>query len=149
MEYVEFNRICFYMMRWLSTIGALYSKSQVVDKPFYWTGHDRTCKESLYSTHPYLTYSNEKSTSPVMKKQSMLGYREKINIHTNLYNVVAKSSVEKSFPLNAWVCISSRPPQINPQNTPQPFKTPILLESPIPHLHTSIQNMKYKIRTKG
>ena len=63
--------------------------------------YDRTCKESLYSTHPYLTYSNEKSTSPVMKKQSMLGYREKINIHTNLYNVVAKSSVEKSFPLNA------------------------------------------------
>ena len=42
--------------------------------------YDRTCKESLYSTYPYLTYSNEKSTSPVMKKYSMLGYREKINI---------------------------------------------------------------------
>ena len=42
--------------------------------------YDRTCKESLYSTYPYLTYSNEKSTSPVMKKYSTLGYREKINI---------------------------------------------------------------------
>ena len=41
--------------------------------------YDRTCKESLYSTYPYLTYSNEKSTSPVMKKCSMLGYREKID----------------------------------------------------------------------
>ena len=41
--------------------------------------YDRTCKESLYSTYPYLTYSNEKSTSPVMKKYSMLGYREKID----------------------------------------------------------------------
>ena len=41
--------------------------------------YDRTCKESLYSTYPYLTYSNEKSTSPVMKKCSTLGYREKID----------------------------------------------------------------------
>ena len=41
--------------------------------------YDRTFKESLYSTYPYLTYSNEKSTSPVMKKCSMLGYREKID----------------------------------------------------------------------
>ena len=63
--------------------------------------YDRTCKESLYSTHPYLTYSNKKPSSPVMKKYSMLGYREKINIEALLLSVVAKSSVEKSFPLDA------------------------------------------------
>jgi hypothetical protein len=40
--------------------------------------HDCTFKESLYSTHPYLTYSNKKSTLPVMTKFSIHGYREKI-----------------------------------------------------------------------
>lgn len=48
-----------------------------------------------------MTYSNKKPASPVMKKYSILGYREKINIEASLPSVVAKSSVEKSFPLDA------------------------------------------------
>mmetsp|Transcript_15553 Transcript_15553/g.22655 ORF Transcript_15553/g.22655 Transcript_15553/m.22655 type:complete len:86 (+) Transcript_15553:129-386(+) len=47
--------------------------------------HDCTFKESLYSTHPYLTYSNKKSTSPVMTKPSISGYREKIGIIASLH----------------------------------------------------------------
>ena len=97
--------------------------------------YDRTCKESLYSTYPYLTYSNKKPASPVMKKYSILGYREKINIEASLPSVVAKSSVEKSFPLDAWVCILSRPPYPkktqNPQNIQTPTPTQQITHTPI------------------
>ena len=67
---------------------------------FFMYGYDCTYKESLYSTYPYLTYSTDKSTSPVMKKYSTLGYHEKINIKAIAESVVAKSSVKKSFPLD-------------------------------------------------
>ena len=96
--------------------------------------YDRTCKESLYSTYPYLTYSNKKPASPVMKKYSILGYREKINIEASLPSVVAKSSVEKSFPLDAWVCILSRPPYPQTPKHPKPHPHP----HPTNHTYPSI-----------
>ena len=87
--------------------------------------HDCTYKESLYSTYPYLTNSNKKSTLPVMTKQSTLGYREKIDILWFCIGIVAKSSVENSFPFNAWVCTLNRSPpkqtkQTNQSTTPHP-----------------------------
>ena len=88
-----YNTICW--LRLTSHTQTSPDASRAIDE------HDRTYKESLYSTYPYLTYSNKKPSSPVMKKHSMLGYREKINIKALLLSVVAKSSVEKSFPLNA------------------------------------------------
>eukprot|EP00979_Chaetoceros_neogracilis_P018283 scaffold10564_cov198-Chaetoceros_neogracile.AAC.4 len=79
--------------------------------------HDCTFKESLYSTHPYLTYSNKKSTLPVMTKFSISGYREKIGI---LYFTVqlswrraALNNHFNSMPTNA---IRTGPPQTT--NTP-------------------------------
>ena len=57
----------------------LYQLTDCIPPFLLINAYDRTCKESLYNTYPYLTYSNEKSTSPVMKKCSMLGYREKID----------------------------------------------------------------------
>lgn len=117
---------CFFSILWLTmhtcimTLGIYVCRSThkyTSFSPLSYHNYDRTCKESLYSTYPYLTYSNKKPSSPVMKKHSMLGYREKINIKALLPSVVAKSSVEKSFPLDARVCILSRPP--SPPNKPK------------------------------
>ena len=38
--------------------------------------YDCTFKESLYSTYPYLTYSNERIATPMMRGQSTHGFRE-------------------------------------------------------------------------
>ena len=42
--------------------------------------YDCTFKESLYSTHPYLTYSNERIATPMMRRQSIHGFREENSI---------------------------------------------------------------------
>ena len=76
--------------------------------------HDCTHKESLYSTYPYLTNSNKTSTLPVMTKRSTLGYREKNDISASALGIMAKSSVENSFPFNARVCTLNRQPNPNP-----------------------------------
>ena len=46
--------------------------------------YDCTHIESLFSTYPYLTYSNKKTTSPVMTINSTVGLREKISIDTKV-----------------------------------------------------------------
>ena len=69
---------------------------------FLMNTHDCTFKESLYSTHPYLTFSNKSQLQPVMTTKSTLGYREKIGFlfyHRTV--AVATSSAEESFPLYA------------------------------------------------
>ena len=86
--------------------------------------YDRTCKESLYSTYPYLTYSNEKSTSPVMKKYSMLGYREKINIEA-----IAKCCGEEQ----CWEIIPSWHPSVHFEQAPPPtlYSHPFQTQTPL------------------
>ena len=85
--------------------------------------HDCTHKESLYSTYPYLTNSNKTSTLPVMTKRSTLGYREKNDISASALGIVAKSSVENSFPFNARVCTLNRQPTPKTTTTPHPTPT--------------------------
>ena len=46
--------------------------------------YDCTHIESLFITHPYLTYSNKKSTSPVMTIYNIIGLREKIGADTKV-----------------------------------------------------------------
>ena len=46
--------------------------------------YDCTHIESLFSTYPYLTYSNKKSTSPVMTMNSTIGLREDIGNNTKV-----------------------------------------------------------------
>ena len=55
------------------------SVSHLVPLHLCYVEYDCTFKESLYSTYPYLTNSNKKSTLPVMTIDSTLGYREKID----------------------------------------------------------------------
>ena len=79
--------------------------------------HDCTFKESLYSTHPYLTYSNKKSTLPVMTKFSIHGYREKIGYQCITAQVLWRRAAlnihSHSMPVNAiWTGL---PPPQNPK----------------------------------
>ena len=74
--------------------------------------YDCTFKESLYSTHPYLTYSNKKSTLPVMTKFSIRGYREKIGN----YCLIAWCCGEEQ----RWTYIPVRCPRMQFEQVPPP-----------------------------
>ena len=63
---------------------ALVPRCVCIFRPRVMKKHDCTHIESLFSTYPYLTDSNKKTTSPVMTIQSTVGLREKISIDTKV-----------------------------------------------------------------
>ena len=86
---------------WLLICSTRVGNSAIVNK----VNHDCTFKESLYSTHPYLTYSNKKSTLPVMTRFSIHGYREKIGYQCITAQVLWRRAAlnihSHSMPVNA------------------------------------------------
>jgi len=86
---------------WLLICSTRVGNSAIVKK----FNHDCTFKESLYSTHPYLTYSNKKSTLPVMTRFSIHGYREKIGYQCITAQVLWRRAAlnihSHSMPVNA------------------------------------------------
>jgi hypothetical protein len=87
--------------------------------------HDCTFKESLYSTHPYLTYSNKKSTLPVMTKFSIHGYREKIGTSALLRRCCGEEQ--------RWIYIPIRCPWMQFEQVSPPTK-PKMGHHPTHHL---------------
>jgi hypothetical protein len=57
--------------------------------------YDCTFIESLYMYLPYLTYSNKKSTSPVMTKRSTAGYREKNGVSCDLQRTLWRRAASR------------------------------------------------------
>ena len=105
-----------HILNMLLTLFLTLTRATLQPSRAHWN-HDCTFKESLYSTHPYLTYSNKKSSWPVMTKFSIHGYREKIGILCITVQVLWRRAAlnihSHSMPVNAiWTGL---PPPQNPK----------------------------------